>query len=196
MYTEYVEFDEKRVYISDDNIAKVIEGDYLGIIIDKENELENLKHRRDSLNRGITYHKNRIAKRKFMKQRIGTALYILFFLSGAVGVGIHYFYPFINMIWLTLYGLSLVMVVSIDDALCKSAKKDCEGKIKHLNKEIERYDEMIYYVKKEIDELKENTTEKVISLNKVNGIEELLKLKETFKNEYSIKNSDKTLIKR
>ena len=195
MYTEYAEFDEKRIYITDDGIAKVIEGDNVAELIDKENELENLKHRRDSLKRGITYHQNRLAKHKFMKQRIGTFINILFFLAGIVGVGIHYFYPFVNMIWVALYGFSMMGVMTIDDALNKSAKKDCEGKINYFNKEIERFDEMIYYVKKEIKELSENTTEKVVSLNRVRDIEELLNIKETFKNEYKIEEHDKIFIR-
>lgn len=195
MYTEFGKYNDKSVYLDGDSIL-FLNGKDSEEYINLKNELELKLEKRNSLKRGIPFYKNKYAKGKFTKQILSKILFSLFVLSGVIGVTIHYFVPFINTLYIVGYGMTLAILFDIDDRLQKSAKIDCDNKIKHLEIEIDRCNVDIDTLLKWTNELEKDLSCESISISKINKVDELKKIKETYLSEYNVRNDDKKLIKR
>ncbi|MBP3766463.1 MAG: hypothetical protein J6G98_04720 [Bacilli bacterium] len=191
MYTEYGKYNDESVYLNEDSIL-FVKGKNSEKYVQLTNELEVMVEKRNSLRRGISYNKNRLAKGKFTKQKISKFLYVLALLIAIVASLINHFIPFINISHLLGSCIVLIGINSIDDILQESAKIDCDNKIKHLEKEIDRCNLNIKILEDLIDNVKKEITCNNITVSKINKIDELKRIRDTYQKDYNIKNVDKT----
>lgn len=193
MYTDKIEIDDLKIYVGDSDKVKIIKGEDDVKIIDTTNLIELYDEKIENQNRAIKYYQNKIRHRKFMKQILaGKLIFIYLIFLPIVLISINY----TSYLLAIIYALGFKIVLDASDKLDKSARDDCTRKIKKFNENINKYSLDRVCLQDKLYKLEKKNEVKEAHIEKINDIEELKKIKQTFIDEYNIKNNDKTLIKR
>ena len=193
MYTDKIEIDDLKIYVGDSDKVKIIKGEDDVKIIDTTNLIELYDEKIENQNRAIKYYQNKIQHRKFMKQILaGKLIFIYLIFLPIIIISINY----TSYLLAIIYALGFKIVLDVSDKLDKSARDDCTRKINKFNENINKYSLDRVCLQDKLYKLEKKNEVKEAHIEKINDIEELKKIKQTFIDEYNIKNNDKTLIKR
>ena len=193
MFTDKIEIDDLKIYVGDSDKVKIIKGEDDVKVIDTTNLIELYNEKIENQNRAIKYYQNKIRNRKFMKQILADKLIFIYLIFlPIVLISMHNTTFTLGFI----YALGFKIVLDASDKLDKSARDDCMKKINKFNENINKYSFDLICLQDKLYKLEKRNEVKEAHIEKINDIEELKKIKQTFIDEYNIKEKEKTLIKR